>query len=225
MRRDVEKLRDWERRSRPRSSRRAPLPRVNRKRKAKMFERNFGARAALVRAMGCAVEGCREQPQAAHAIARGKGGAKGSKLDLVPLCARHHAEAGEARTSARADFEARHGLDLLALAADIDLRISEVLPGSVAAERAVEVLAAWQRPHTCESASLAPARVKELGILVGWTWAQIHSLQHEQPVLWRTDLADEGRVVKLGPEVRVEVEGRRQTVRRIVDAETGEVIQ
>lgn len=50
--------------------------------------------------------------QAAHVKARGMGGVGGSRRDLVPLCAAHHLEAGEARTSARAEFEARHRLSL-----------------------------------------------------------------------------------------------------------------
>jgi hypothetical protein len=128
-----------------RSTRLAP---VNRERRVKVFERNFGQRAAEVRSLGCIV-GARlggeldEQPtfirklvvavrhqesgqacdfggaQAAHAIARGMGGAKGSRRDLVPLCAKHHAEAGEARTSQRANFEQTYGISLTAEAARI----------------------------------------------------------------------------------------------------------
>lgn len=94
--------------------RRTALRRANPERRAKTFARNFGDRAALVRAMGCLVRGCHLPAQAAHAIARGMGGAKGTARHLVPLCHGHHTEAGEHRTSARARFEERHGLDLIA---------------------------------------------------------------------------------------------------------------
>jgi hypothetical protein len=123
-----------------RSTRLAP---VNRKRRAKVFERNFGQRAAEVRSLGCIV-GAKlgreldDQPtfghklavavyhqesgqacdfggaQAAHARARGMGGCKGDRRDLVPLCHRHHLEAGEFRTTQRTEFEKRYGIDLVA---------------------------------------------------------------------------------------------------------------
>ena len=120
---------------------------VNRKRKAATFARNFGDRGEAVRAMRCLVavamlgsidrnasnawvyssSYCRPpfETQAAHATARGMGGAKGDRRDLVPLCAKHHAEAGEARTSARADFERRYSLDLQAEAARIAAELDD----------------------------------------------------------------------------------------------------
>lgn len=106
--------------------RRTALRRANPERKAKTYERNFGDRGALVRAMPCLVRGCHLPTQAAHAVARGMGGAKGDKRMLVPLCANHHAESGEHRTSARQRFEERTGLDLIAeaerIAAELDAR-------------------------------------------------------------------------------------------------------
>ena len=99
-----------------------PLGR-NRKRAAKLYARNFGERADAIRAMQCLVHGCPRPSQAAHTRARGMGGAKGDRRELVPLCAEHHREAGERRTSARADFERVHGLDLEAEA----LRLAECL--------------------------------------------------------------------------------------------------
>ncbi len=123
-------------------------------RRAKTFARNFGERGEAVRAMSCLVHWRRcqleadgsprltsndairfmqsssmcpasETRQAAHVRARGMGGAKGDRRDLVPLCAKHHAEAGEHRTSARAAFEARYRLDLIAEAERIAVELDE----------------------------------------------------------------------------------------------------
>ena len=128
-----------------RSTRLAP---VNRERKAKTFARNFGERAEAVRAMPCLVAVkrfadlrpvfagtrhhvpmadilCNGDVQAAHARARGMGGAKGNRRELTPLCAGHHAEAGEFRTSARAKFEREHGISLTDEAARIAVELDE----------------------------------------------------------------------------------------------------
>lgn len=96
---------------------------VNKTRRAKTSARNFGERGQPVRDMGCLCAGplsqgriglshCMGDIQAAHVIARGMGGAKGDRRDLVPLCARHHEEAGERGTSKRAAFQDAFGLDL-----------------------------------------------------------------------------------------------------------------
>ncbi len=106
-------------RSTSRLERKTRLAPVNRARRAKAYARNFGPRADAVRAMPCLVAGCRRPTVAAHARARGMGGAKGDARELVPLCQPHHLEAGEHRTSQRAAFEARHSLDLTADAARI----------------------------------------------------------------------------------------------------------
>lgn len=100
---------------------------INRKRKAELHARNFGDEAEAVRmlpCLACARErelgtavtraGTRRTVVAAHVTARGMGGAKGGRFDLVPLCDAHHREAGEARTSEREAFETRYGLDLRA---------------------------------------------------------------------------------------------------------------
>lgn len=102
-----------------------PIAKRNAKRAAKTYERNFGTRAAVVRDMPCLV--CRSIPsQAAHVRARGMGGAKGDRRDLVPLCPAHHRDAGEHRTSTRADFERHHIIDLdkeaEKIAAEMDAR-------------------------------------------------------------------------------------------------------
>lgn len=99
--------------------RRTPMKRINAERRAKLFARNFGKRSSAVRAMPCLVAGCRKESQAAHVRARGMGGARGDRRDLVPLCAHHHREAGERRTTARLAFQAFYLLDLEAEAARI----------------------------------------------------------------------------------------------------------
>jgi len=116
------------------------VKRANHKRKAASHARNFGAEADAVRNTPCLVhrqlairggwgdnEWMIDEPlpdgwaacsptasEAAHVTARGQGGAKGGRFDIVPLCRAHHDEAGEARTSQRAEFEQRYGLDLRA---------------------------------------------------------------------------------------------------------------
>ena len=101
--------------------------RPNRARKAKTYERNFGARGEAVREMGCVAYTQAERPrlpqgarrskrrecsgrtQAAHATPRGMGGAHGGKRDLVNLCTGHHDESGERGTSQRAAFDELYG--------------------------------------------------------------------------------------------------------------------
>lgn len=111
---------------------------VNRERKAERFDRNFGPESDAVRAMPClcmdqdagaffyelelahthgvpdAIVLCSGDTEAAHAVPRGMGGANSDKYKIAPLCHAHHEEAGEARTSKRAAFELRYGLDLIA---------------------------------------------------------------------------------------------------------------
>lgn len=65
------------------------IPRVNRKRKAKLYARNFGDKADWIRAKPSCVSGhygTRFDPMvASHATARGMGGCHGSLVDLVPM--------------------------------------------------------------------------------------------------------------------------------------------
>lgn len=66
-----------------------PLKKVNRARKAKLHERNFGDYADTIRAMPCCI--CdRYGVQASHVKARGMGGCNSDKSSLVPMCARCH---------------------------------------------------------------------------------------------------------------------------------------
>lgn len=102
-------------------ARRTPLRRANPERRARAYARNFGERADRIRSMPCAVtcSSCSGRIVAAHAVPRGMGGARGDRRLLVPLCWRHHEEAGEARTSQRAAFEVRFNVCLRALAAKL----------------------------------------------------------------------------------------------------------
>lgn len=107
------------------SLRRTRVRARNPERKAETYARNFGERGDAVRAMRCLVAGCRYFPQACHARARQMGGHGGDRRSLVPLCDTHHRESSEFRTSARAAFERRTGLDLVAEAERIALELDE----------------------------------------------------------------------------------------------------
>lgn len=123
---DPAKNRAWREGSKP-LERKAPIKKENRKRAAKQRERNFGERAAKVRDMHCLTVplhalgeriSCRGRIVAAHAKPRQMGGCgDGDRRMLVNLCEGHHDEAGEFRTSQRAEFEAKWGVDLVAEAA------------------------------------------------------------------------------------------------------------
>ena len=105
-----------------------PIKRTNPGRRKAAYERNFGDRAALVRAMPClgaALGDCSGDIQAAHTTARKMGGAGGDRRCLVPLCAHHHAQSGEKRTSMRAAFELRVGFNLEGRAEDIAIGFDE----------------------------------------------------------------------------------------------------
>jgi len=136
MKRDLEKQRAWQRRSKPlkRSGFRGgrkPIKKSNPERRRRAYDRNFGERADHIRAMPCLVAAAWSPPQwteagaprcfgdvqACHARARGMGGVKGDRRTLVPLCAAHHRESGELNTTERAEFEARYQIDLTAKAA------------------------------------------------------------------------------------------------------------
>jgi hypothetical protein len=107
--------------------RKTPLRRFNPKRRAAAQARNFGERGAAIRAMACLATKtpCRGRVHAAHVVARGMGGVKGSRRDLAPLCEHHHHAASEARTSQRAAFEATHEINLFTEAARIAVELDE----------------------------------------------------------------------------------------------------
>ena len=113
-------------------TRRTPLRKINPERRAKSYARNFGSEADIVRSMPCLVRGCSHPSEAAHVRARGMGGTKGDRHDLVPLCRVHHEEASEHRTARRAAFEVVHGLCLALEAQRVAAHCSRVLAGEEA---------------------------------------------------------------------------------------------
>lgn len=169
--------------------RRTPLTRnvnIRRRNEGRAKERksrNFGYEADAVRAMPCLA--CkRSAPQmsdsttsrsvAAHVVPRGMGGANGGRFDLVPLCPKHHADAGEERTSRRAGFEARHKLDLRYEADRIALEHANPLGLRGLAERWITRCACgheWAgRPDGCDCIASKTAALDdhERAALFGW---------------------------------------------------------
>lgn len=70
----------------PAPRRKVGVRKVNKKRAAMKYARNFGEHAATIRELPC--EGCGMRPPSdpAHAIGRKAGGCGGDKTKLVPLC-------------------------------------------------------------------------------------------------------------------------------------------
>lgn len=111
-------------------TRRKPLRRYtwikprNDERAAKNFERNFGARARRVREFPCCRCGTRPT-EAAHVRARGMGGAKGDRHDLIPLCRACHREYDEGHVN-RPELAAKAwGFDPRQVAADMSSQLTE----------------------------------------------------------------------------------------------------
>jgi hypothetical protein len=89
---------------------------VNRARRARLYERNFGAYSDFIRSLPCAVPGClRRDIEAAHVVTRKMGGCGGDKTNLVPLCGPHHRE----EEGHLDEFNAKHGTNLRACAAHL----------------------------------------------------------------------------------------------------------
>lgn len=89
--------------------RRTPLRKSNPKRRKKLYAKQFGTYADVVRTFPCCVCGhFGADPH--HVTTRG---ASGSKSDLVPLCRDHHREWHD---KGRATFEAKYSVDLAAIA-------------------------------------------------------------------------------------------------------------
>lgn len=94
---------------------------VNRERRARLYERNFGAYSDVIRALPCCTCGRRAPSDPSHVRARGMGGCNGSKRDLVPQCRECH----RAFEADRAGFQAARGIDLAAVAAELWARHGE----------------------------------------------------------------------------------------------------
>lgn len=96
------------RRKRPKMMVRSPL------------RRSFPTHRSFVKRHQCAVKGCEEGPVEFHHVkTRGAGG--GDEFG-VPLCARHHKEFHDIGI---ATFEAKHRIDLRALAAEFVRRTTD----------------------------------------------------------------------------------------------------
>jgi hypothetical protein len=167
-------------------ARKTPVKPRNAKRKAEQFARNFGDEAEAVRALPCLCRGigpvvrCVGPVQAAHVTARGMGAVKGGRFDLVPLCAHHHGEAGEANrpgenvATARDLFERAYGLDLRAAADRVALEHAAPLGIRGLAERWVIRCGCgheWRsRPDGCDciAPKTTPLDTYELAALLGW---------------------------------------------------------
>jgi hypothetical protein len=148
-------------------------------RSKKAHARNYGEEAATIRLMPCLAEGrglarCMGPIHVAHVTARGRGGCKGGRFDIVPLCAAHHRLAGEAGTSDRAMFERLHSLDLRAEADRIALLHSEPNGLRAIAERWIVRCACgheWaSRPDGCDCVAPKASTLGdyERNALFGW---------------------------------------------------------
>lgn len=98
-------------RSRTRLERSTPLRPVNRERRKRLHERNFGPKADWIRSLPCEVSGQRPPSDPAHTRSRGMGGCGGDSTDLVPLSREAHDDfdGRDGRTVADEDFEAKWG--------------------------------------------------------------------------------------------------------------------
>lgn len=86
-----------------------PLKQFNRKRRARLYAKQFGEHAETIRELPCCVCGARPSDPA-HVRSRGAGG---TAKDLVPLCRWHHRECHDQGITT---FESRHNVDLRSIA-------------------------------------------------------------------------------------------------------------
>lgn len=180
---------------------RTPIRNRNAKRQRRVERRNFGGEADAVRAMPClciaafdrmgwraAQSGlvalglsiCTGKSRAAHVTARGMGAAKGGRFDIGPLCDRHHAEAGEAGTSQRAEFEKRWGIDLRLEADRIALEHAAPLGLRTVARRwtAELAIASFEVEATPEQ------EVRDHGTLSDYEWKALLGWTRRRMELW-----------------------------------------
>lgn len=95
-----------------------PINKVNRARREARNAMAFGPQARACRLMPCAV--CGKKPSdPAHVVSRGAGG---KDSDCAPLCRAHHREQHEVGV---ATFQARHGIALDVVAADLAAAIKQ----------------------------------------------------------------------------------------------------
>lgn len=94
-------------------ARKRPLKKRNAKRRAKLFDEQFGSVAFVkwVRLQSCAIPKCGAWPcEAAHVVSRGAGG---TAEDIVALCQYHHRRQHDMGVES---FEREYGVDLRVLA-------------------------------------------------------------------------------------------------------------
>ncbi len=102
---------------------------VNRKRRAKAFVRNFGAKRAWIVSLDCVVPGCWRRPvDPAHVKSVG---ARGTSADLVALCAGPDGHHREQHDHGIKTFQAKYGLDLPAIAAKLEATWQERAPAAL----------------------------------------------------------------------------------------------
>lgn len=94
---------------------------VNRERRAKLREKQFGRHADFIRSLACVAQGsyCKGRIEVAHVKSRGAGG---TAKDTVPMCWAHHKLQ---HWLGRDTFERMQGLDLAAIAAELWQRSPE----------------------------------------------------------------------------------------------------
>lgn len=94
------------------------MPRVNRKRLARRRALQFGPQAELCRKSPCCIPGCRRRrSDPAHVVSTGAGGK--DRGNVVPLCRPHH---DQQHLIGVKTFQRKHGLDLAAIAAELEVR-------------------------------------------------------------------------------------------------------
>jgi hypothetical protein len=149
------------------------MKRTNKNRRAKLYARNFGAEAEALRELPCVVAShgkrhrCSGPIQMAHVVARGMGGAKGGRFDVVPLCAKAHANSSEARTPKREVFELHHEVDLRAQADRLALEHERPLGILGLADRWVELCGA-EFAIDDETGDILQLSAYERAALLGW---------------------------------------------------------
>lgn len=117
----------------PGLERRGRVNPVNRARRAKRFERNFGAKSFWIREQECVIPGCFDRPvEAAHTKSRGAGG---TSADLVSLCVGHHRESHD---FGQKTFCHKYGLDLSAIARRMEAVWQERAPAALREHEARE---------------------------------------------------------------------------------------
>jgi len=104
-------------------TRRKPLPRVNRRRRAQRHALQFGPQAALCRRLPCCVPGCHRRAEPHHDPSRAAGG---TDQDAGPVCRLHHTAGPQAvHRLGRETWQRVHGVSWSVVIADTRRRLAE----------------------------------------------------------------------------------------------------